>query len=201
MYTLEISFWANGGVVCGIDEAGRGPLAGPVCAAAVILNPNDTIEGLNDSKKLSEKKRELLFEEIKNRAIAYSIAFADHNEIDELNIIGATYLAMNRAFDGVKANNPTVVLVDGNGDPKLGYKTECIVKGDQKSASIAAASIMAKVTRDRFMVEMAKKYPEYLFDIHKGYPTKKHSEIILEIGPCPIHRTTFLKKLLGKKNG
>ena len=200
MYSYEKPYWEAGRTVCGIDEAGRGPLAGPVCAAAVILDPNDPIEGLNDSKKLTEKKREFLFEEIKKRALAYGIAFAGEKEIDEINILRATYLAMNRAYEGMGVS-PDAALVDGNRDPGLPCgETQCIVKGDAKSASIAAASILAKVTRDRYMVELAKKYPEYLFEVHKGYPTKKHTEVILEIGPSPVHRRSFLKKILAKKN-
>lgn len=195
MYEYETPCWAKGQTVCGIDEAGRGPLAGPVCAAAVILDPNDRIEGVNDSKKLSEKKREELFDEITRRALGYAIAFASHAEIDEINILQATFLAMRRAFDGLSLR-PDVAFVDGNRDPGLGCPTLCIVKGDAKSASVAAASILAKVTRDRYMKEMAVKYPAYGFEIHKGYPTKAHREAILLHGPCEIHRTTFLRKLL-----
>lgn len=195
MYEYETPCWAQGQTVCGIDEAGRGPLAGPVCAAAVILDPNDRIEGVNDSKKLSEKKREELFDEITRRALGYAIAFASHAEIDEINILQATFLAMRRAFDGLSFR-PDVAFVDGNRDPGLGCPTLCIVKGDAKSASVAAASILAKVTRDRYMKEMAVKYPAYGFEIHKGYPTKAHREAILLHGPCEIHRATFLRKLL-----
>lgn len=195
MYEYETPCWAKGQTVCGIDEAGRGPLAGPVCAAAVILDPNDRIEGVNDSKKLSEKKREELFDEITRRALGYAIAFASHAEIDEINILQATFLAMRRAFDGLSLR-PDVAFVDGNRDPGLGCPTLCIVKGDAKSASVAAASILAKVTRDRYMKEMAVKYPAYGFEIHKGYPTKAHREAILLHGPCEIHRATSLRKLL-----
>ncbi len=195
MIEYETPFWQSGLIVCGIDEAGRGPLAGPVCAAAVILDPNDPIEGVDDSKKLTEKKRELLFDEIVKRASAYSIAFATHGEIDELNILQATFLAMRRAFEGLETK-PDAALVDGNRDPGLDCQTTCIVKGDAKSASIAAASILAKVTRDRYMKEMASLYPAYGFEIHKGYPTKAHREAILLHGPCEIHRLTFLRKLL-----
>ncbi len=185
------------GVVCGVDEAGRGPLAGPVVAAAVILPENLRIEGLNDSKKLSEKKRELLFGQIKGEALSWGVGFATEQEIDQINILQATYLAMNRA---VKALNftPKIALVDGNRDPHLGIPTELIVKGDGKSASIAAASILAKVTRDHFMLELAKEYPNYQFEKHKGYPTKAHYEAIEKYGISPVHRRSFLKKMLGK---
>ena len=184
-------------LVCGVDEAGRGPLAGPVCAAAVILN--EEIEGLNDSKKLSEKKREALFDEIKEKALSYSIAFASVEEIEEHNILNATYLAMNRAIDGlnVKAD---FALIDGNRVPAgISLPCETVVKGDAKSCSIAAASILAKVTRDRLMLEEDKKYPEYNFKKHKGYGTKEHTDAILKYGMSPIHRPSFLKKLLGEK--
>ncbi len=185
--------------VCGVDEAGRGPLAGPVCAAAVILPENTEIEGLNDSKKLSEKKREALYDIIKEKAIAYSIAFGSLEEIEELNILEATYIAMNRAIEGL--NIPAdYALIDGNRVPK-GIKIPCetVVKGDAKSCSIAAASILAKVTRDRLLVEYDEKYPEYNFKKHKGYGTKEHTDLILKYGPCEIHRLSFLKKLLGEK--
>ena len=185
-------------IVCGIDEAGRGPLAGPVCAAAVILPEGCEIEGINDSKKLTEKKREALYDVIIEKAVAYGIATADEKEIDEINILQATYLAMNRVFQklGVK---PDMALVDGNRDPKLGIPTQTIVKGDARSMSIAAASILAKVTRDRFMLEMDKKYPEYQFAKHKGYGTKLHYEMLTEYGPSEIHRMTFLKSFYGNK--
>ncbi len=179
-------------IVCGIDEAGRGPLAGPVCAAAVILPEGCIIEGVNDSKKLTEKKREALFDVIKEKALAYSIAVADEKEIDEINILQATYLAMRRAFDGLDIK-PDMALVDGNRDPGLGVATRTIVKGDANSMSIAAASILAKVTRDRFMLEMDEKYPEYQFAKHKGYGTKLHYEMLTEYGASEIHRKTFLK--------
>ncbi len=180
-------------IVCGIDEAGRGPLAGPVCAAAVILPDGCIIEGVNDSKKLTEKKRDQLFDVIKDTAVAYSIATADEKEIDEINILQATYLAMNRAFRGLNIN-PDMALVDGNRDPGLGIATRTIVKGDANSMSIAAASILAKVTRDRFMLEMDKKYPEYQFAKHKGYGTKLHYEMLDKYGASEIHRMTFLRK-------
>ena len=183
--------------VCGVDEAGRGPLAGPVCAAAVILN--EEIEGLNDSKKLSEKKREALFDVIKEKALSYSIAFASVEEIEECNILNATYLAMNRAIEGlnVKAD---FALIDGNRVPTgITVPCETVVKGDAKSCSVAAASILAKVTRDRLMLEEDKKYPQYNFKKHKGYGTKEHTDAILKYGLSHIHRPSFLKKLLGEK--
>ncbi len=185
--------------VCGVDEAGRGPLAGPVCAAAVILPENTEIEGLNDSKKLSEKKREALYDIIKEKAIAYSIAYGTLEEIEELNILEATYLAMNRAIEGL--NIPAdYALIDGNRVPKnIKVACETVVKGDAKSCSIAAASILAKVTRDRLLLEYDEKYPEYNFKKHKGYGTKEHTDLILKHGPCEIHRLSFLKKLLGEK--
>lgn len=185
-------------IVCGIDEAGRGPLAGPVCAAAVILPDGCIIDGVNDSKKLTEKKREQLFEVIKETAVAYSIATADEKEIDEINILQATYLAMNRAFNGLKIK-PDMALVDGNRDPNLGIPTRTIVKGDAASMSIAAASILAKVTRDRFMLEMDKKYSEYQFAKHKGYGTKLHYEMLDKYGASEIHRMSFLRKYYENK--
>ena len=186
--------------VCGIDEAGRGPLAGPVYAAAVILPTGLEIEGLNDSKKLSEKKREQLFPIICEKAIAYSVGIATEKEIDEINILNATFLAMKRAVEGLKVK-PDYALVDGNRYPKISddIKEEVVVKGDAKSMSIAAASILAKVSRDRFMLEKTIEYPQYEFEKHKGYGTKLHYEKILEYGPSPIHRMTFLKKLYGEK--
>ncbi len=185
-------------VICGIDEAGRGPLAGPVCAAAVILPEGCVIDGVNDSKKLTEKKREALFDVIKEKALAYSIAVADEKEIDEINILQATYLAMRRAFDGLQIK-PDMALVDGNRDPLLGVPTKTIVKGDANSMSIAAASILAKVTRDRFMLEMDEKYPEYQFAKHKGYGTKLHYEMLEKYGVSEIHRITFLKSFYENK--
>lgn len=182
--------------VCGIDEAGRGPLAGPVFAAAVILQENIEIEGLDDSKKLSEKKREALFDEITTKAVSFSIAYADHQEIDQMNILNATFLAMCRAVKGLD-QKADFALVDGNRKPKgLPIPCETIIKGDGISASIAAASILAKVSRDRFMKEADRVYPEYRFAKHKGYPTALHRELVNEYGPCPLHRLTFLKRVL-----
>ncbi len=183
--------------VCGVDEVGRGPLAGPVYAAAVILPSDCEIQGLNDSKKLSEKKREMLFDEIKEKAIAYSIASADEKEIDEINILNATFLAMKRAVDGLPVR-PDLVMIDGNAKANTGIEEVTIVKGDAKSMSIAAASILAKVSRDRFMLEMAEKYPQYEFQKHKGYGTKLHYEKISQNGICEIHRRSFLKKIIGE---
>ncbi|MCH5300245.1 MAG: ribonuclease HII [Ruminococcus sp.] len=183
--------------ICGVDEAGRGPLAGPVCAAAVILPENKIIEGVNDSKKLSEKKRELLFDIIKKEAIAYNIAFSSVEEIEEYNILNATMLAMKRAVEGL-AVKADYAIIDGNKTPDLKIPCESIVKGDANSMSIAAASILAKVSRDRLCYEYAEKYPEYMFDKHKGYGTKLHTEKIKEYGPCEIHRMSFLTKILNK---
>ena len=183
------------GVVCGIDEAGRGPLAGPVCAAAVILPEGWIPEGLDDSKKLSEKQRERLYDEITAKALSWSVAWASHEEIDEVNILQATFLAMRRALAGLE-QQPDFALVDGNRDPKLGIPTRCEVKGDGRYACIAAASVLAKVSRDRLMLELDGKYPGYGFRQHKGYPTKAHYAAIAELGPCEIHRLTFLKKVL-----
>jgi len=183
-------------MICGVDEAGRGPLAGPVCAAAVILPEDTVIEGLNDSKKISEKKREQLFEIIKEKAVAYAIAFGTVEEIEEFNILEATFIAMNRAIDklGIKAD---YALIDGNRVPKnIKIPCETVVKGDSKSCSVAAASILAKVTRDRLLLEYDKKYPEYKFAQHKGYGTKAHYEAIREYGVCEIHRRSFLKNVL-----
>lgn len=182
--------------VCGVDEAGRGPLAGPVCAAAVILPEGTVIEGLDDSKKLSEKKREVLFDIIKSKAISYGIAFASVEEIEEFNILGATYIAMTRAVEqlDLKAD---YALIDGNRyPPQLTIDGECVVKGDSRSMSIAAASVLAKVTRDRLLLEYAEKYPQYSFEKHKGYGTKAHIDAIKEFGVTDIHRPSFLKKLL-----
>ena len=183
-------------LVCGVDEAGRGPLAGPVCAAAVILPENAVIEGLNDSKKLSEKKREALYDVIKEKAIAFCVAYGTLDEIETLNILQATFFAMNRAIDGL-AVKPDFALIDGNRVPKdIKIPCETVVKGDGKSMSVAAASVLAKVTRDRLMLEYDKKYPEYDFKKHKGYGTKEHTELIKKYGPCEIHRMSFLKNIL-----
>jgi len=179
--------------VCGIDEAGRGPLAGPVYAAAVILPFGLELSGLDDSKKLSEKKRDLLFDEITEKAIDFGIGVADHKEIDALNILKATFLAMNRAVDSMKLK-PDIALIDGNRDPAVMCRSKCIVGGDSKSASIAAASILAKVSRDRFMLSAAKEYPQYMFEKHKGYGTKLHYDKLGAYGSSEIHRQSFLKK-------
>ena len=183
--------------ICGVDEAGRGPLAGPVCAAAVILPEGAVIAGLDDSKKLTEKKREKLYDIIKQTAVAYSVAYGTLEEIEMVNILEATYLAMNRAIEGLNVK-PDFALIDGNRVPR-GIKIPCetIVKGDSKSMSVAAASVLAKVTRDRLMLEYDKKYPEYNFKKHKGYGTKEHTELIKQYGPCEIHRLSFLKNILG----
>lgn len=185
-------------VICGVDEAGRGPLAGPVFAAAVILPEGHIIEGVNDSKKLSEKKREMLFDKIIEECVCYSIGTASEKEIDEINILQATYLAMKRAVEGLEIK-PDYVLIDGNRMPPLDIPAETIVKGDGKSASIAAASIIAKVSRDRYMLQLAEKYPQYEFEKHKGYGTKLHYEKIAEHGISDIHRKSFLKKVLGNE--
>lgn len=181
--------------ICGVDEAGRGPLAGPVCAAAVILPPDTVIDGVNDSKKLSEKKREALFDVIKETAVSYCVAYASVEEIESINILNATMLAMKRAVEGlyVKAD---YAMIDGNKMPPLDIDGETIIKGDAKSMSIACASILAKVSRDRILYEYAMEYPQYQFDKHKGYGTAVHREAILKYGPCPYHRMSFLKKIL-----
>lgn len=185
-------------VVCGVDEAGRGPLAGPVCAAAVILPLDCEIEGLNDSKKLSEKKRDALYDIIKEKAVAYSIAMVDEKTIDEINILQATFEAMRQAIGGLSVK-PDAALIDGNQKPHSGIEERPIVKGDAQSMSIAAASILAKVTRDRFMLELDEKYPEYQFKKHKGYGTKLHYECLKKYGVSPVHRVSFLKKFFDKK--
>ncbi len=182
-------------VICGVDEAGRGPLAGPVCAAAVILENGDIIEGVNDSKKLSEKKREELFDVIINRCKSYGIAYASEQEIDEINILKASLLAMKRAVEKLDIK-PDVALIDGNRLPDLNIPSKAIIKGDANSISIACASILAKVSRDRLMRKIDKKYPEYKFEKHKGYGTKLHVELIKEHGISPIHRKSFLRKIL-----
>ncbi len=187
-------------LLCGVDEAGRGPLAGEVYAAAVILPVECEIAGLNDSKKLTEKKRELLYEEILQKAVSYCIATASVEEIETVNILNATFLAMNRAVQGLSVT-PELVLVDGNRDPKLPLPAHCIVKGDATSASIAAASILAKVARDREMLSLAKQYPQYQFEKHKGYGTALHYQMLDEFGESPVHRHSFLKKYYQKKQG
>lgn len=199
MWQIEQKFFDNGAnIICGVDEAGRGPLAGPVCAAAVILPAGLVIDGLNDSKKLSDKRRRELFPIIKASAIAYGIAFATEQEIDELNILQATFLAMERALEQLPVT-PDLTLIDGNRSKDFGIPVETVVHGDSLSANIAAASVLAKVTRDDHMLAMAQEYPDYGFEVHKGYGTKAHCAAILANGPCPIHRTSFLKKLYGQK--
>ena len=197
LWTLENEIYDEGfRLLCGVDEAGRGPLAGPVCAAAVILPRGLALEGLNDSKKLTEKKREELFAPICEQAISYGIAFASVEEIEELNILNATFLAMNRAI--AKLNpTPELALIDGNRSTGITVNSRCVVKGDAKCADIAAASVLAKVSRDRYMLEMAQRYPEYHFEQHKGYGTKLHYAAIREYGPSPIHRMSFLRNLHG----
>lgn len=185
--------------VCGIDEAGRGPLAGPVFAACVVLPKNFIIDGVDDSKKLSAKKREVLYDKITSEAKAYSIATASVEEIEKINILQATFLAMKRAYEKILLC-PDIVLVDGNKAPDLPVKVVPIVKGDSLSETIACASILAKVARDRFMLELAKEYPEYHFEKHKGYGTKLHVQMIKEHGPCKVHRLSFLKKILSDFN-
>lgn len=195
LWELEEELYSAGAkLICGIDEAGRGPLAGPVCAAAVILPRGFEIPGLDDSKKLSEKKREELYEIICANALSYGIAFAQVDEIEEVNILGATFLAMRRAYEALSMK-PDIALVDGNRDPGLGVDTRLVVKGDSRCADIAAASILAKVTRDRYMLEMDRLYPQYHFVKHKGYGTKLHYEALREFGPSPIHRLSFLRKM------
>ena len=195
LWELENELYAQGySLLCGVDEAGRGPLAGPVCAAAVILPAGLEIPGLNDSKKLSEKQREALFEPIKAAAKAYGIAFATVEEIENLNILNATFLAMNRAISQLSFR-PELALIDGNRNTGITVPSRCVVKGDSRCADIAAASVLAKVSRDRYMLEIAEKYPEYGFERHKGYGTKLHYEAIRQYGPCPIHRLSFLKKM------
>ena len=187
--------------LCGVDEAGRGPLAGPVCAAAVILPPGEELPGINDSKKLSEKRREQLYEQITQRALAWSVAFASAQEIDRVNILQATFLAMRRAVEGLQTT-PALVLVDGNRDPGLGLPTRTVVGGDGKSAAIAAASILAKVTRDRYLLQLDRQYPQYAFAKHKGYGTQLHYQLLGQYGPCPEHRRSFLRKWMeGRQDG
>ena len=197
MWEIEDGFFDEGiTTICGVDEAGRGPLAGPVCAAAVILPPHLQIPGLTDSKKLTDKKRRELFPIIQEQAIAYGIGFADEQEIDEMNILQATFLAMERALSGLGVK-PELVLIDGNREKDFGLPVKTVVKGDSLSANIAAASILAKVSRDDVMLQMEERYPGYGFAVHKGYGTKAHYEALRAQGPCPIHRMTFLKKFYG----
>ena len=195
LWTLENEIYAGGvKLLCGVDEAGRGPLAGPVCAAAVILPQNCEIQGLNDSKKLSEKKREALFDVICASAVSYGIAFATVEEIEEYNILGATFMAMNRAIAQLD-RVPELALIDGNRNTGIQIPSRCVIGGDGKCADIAAASVLAKVTRDRYMLQMAELYPQYGFEKHKGYGTKAHYEAIRAYGPSPIHRPSFLRKM------
>ena len=199
MWEIEEGLFAsNTGVICGVDEAGRGPLAGPVCAAAVILPEHLELPGLTDSKKLTDKKRRELFPIIKEQAIAYGIGLATEKEIDEINILQATFLAMQRALDQLSVK-PDLALIDGNREKDFGIPVKTVVKGDSLSLNIAAASVLAKVTRDDLMVATAEEYPEYGFEIHKGYGTKAHYAALTQHGPSPIHRMTFLKKFYGQK--
>ena len=199
MWEIEDSFYSDEiQVICGVDEAGRGPLAGPVCAAAVILPKHAELPGLTDSKKLTDKKRRELYPLIMEQAVAYGIGFATEQEIDEINILQATFLAMQRALDQLTVK-PDLALIDGNREKDFGLPVKTVVRGDSLSANIAAASILAKVTRDNLMVEMAEKYPQYGFEIHKGYGTKAHYAALREYGASPVHRMTFLKKFYGNQ--
>ena len=199
MWAIENSLFSDDvKIICGVDEAGRGPLAGPVCAAAVILPPGIEIPGLNDSKKLTDKRRRELFPIIKETALAYGIGLASHEEIDEINILQATFLAMERAISQLKVR-PDMVLIDGNRAKDFGLPVKTVIHGDSLSASIAAASVLAKVTRDDIMDDLASSYPEYGFQIHKGYGTKAHYEALRTYGHCENHRKTFLKKFYGEK--
>lgn len=198
MWQIEDSLYEEGyHVICGVDEAGRGPLAGPVCAAAVILPPHLEIPGLNDSKKLTDQMRRKLMPVIKEQALAYGIGMASHEEIDSINILQATYLAMERALEQLSIS-ADIALIDGNRAKDFGLPVQTVVKGDSLSANIAAASVLAKVTRDDWMVAIAKQYPQYGFEIHKGYGTKAHYEALREFGHCEIHRMSFLKKFYGQ---
>ena len=195
LWKLENEIYDSGvKLLCGVDEAGRGPLAGPVCAAAVILPRGCEIPGLNDSKKLTEKRREELYDRIVDSAVSYGIAFGTVEEIEALNILGATFLAMNRAIAKLDPQ-PELALIDGNRNAGILVNSRCIVKGDASCADIAAASILAKVTRDRYMLELASQYPQYHFEQHKGYGTKLHYETLREFGPSPVHRPSFLRKM------
>lgn len=199
MWEIENSFYSEKiSVICGVDEAGRGPLAGPVCAAAVILPKDLELPGLTDSKKLTDRKRRELFPLIQEHAVAYGIGFATEQEIDEINILQATFLAMQRALDQLPVM-PDLALIDGNREKNFGIPVKTVIKGDSLSANIAAASILAKVSRDNLMVELAETYPQYGFEIHKGYGTKAHYAALREFGPSPIHRMTFLKKFYGEQ--
>lgn len=198
LHEFDMQYYGQYPLLCGVDEAGRGPLAGDVFAAAVIFAPDTVIEGINDSKKLTEKKRELLFDEIKEKALYWSIQTASVGEIEEKNILNCAMLAMKRAVESLGVT-PDIVLADGNKTPPVECPVEAVVKGDAKSQSIAAASVLAKVARDRYMLEMAKKYPQYAFEKHKGYGTKVHYKALDEYGPCEIHRMSFLKKYYAKK--
>lgn len=199
MWDVENGFYSDDiHVICGVDEAGRGPLAGPVCAAAVILPKHLELPGLTDSKKLTDKKRRELFPIIQEKAIAYGIGYASHQEIDEINILQATFLAMRRALEQLSVR-PDLVLIDGNRTFEFGIPTKTVVKGDSISLNIAAASVLAKVSRDDLMLQYAKEYPDYGFDIHKGYGTKAHYAALRECGHSPIHRMSFLKKFYGEK--
>ena len=199
LWEIERSHFEKGiHVICGVDEAGRGPLAGPVCAAAVILPAGLEIPGLNDSKKLTDKRRRELAPIIKEKALAYGIAFATHEEIDQINILQATFLAMERAIAQLEIT-PELALIDGNRQKDFGINVETVIKGDSRSANIAAASVLAKVTRDDYMETMAQEYPGYGFEVHKGYGTKAHYEALRNLGASPIHRMSFLKKFYGEK--
>lgn len=193
LFEFDNDYRKNYPLICGVDEAGRGPLAGDVFAAAVIFAPDIVIEGINDSKKLSEKKREALFDEIIEKALFYSIQIATVEEIEQINILNSAMLAMKRAVESL-GTTPDLVLVDGNKKPDLNIEAQTVIKGDAKSQSIAAASILAKVSRDRYMLQMAEKYPQYQFEKHKGYGTKLHYQMIDRFGESPIHRPSFLKK-------
>lgn len=199
LWAIEDACKAEGyGCICGVDEAGRGPLAGPVCAAAVILPEHLALSGLNDSKKLSDKRRRELFPQIQEQAIAYGIGFASQEEIDEINILQATFLAMRRALEQLKIR-PDLALIDGNRRTDFGVPCKTVIKGDSLSANIAAASILAKVSRDDWMLRAAEEYPGYCFEIHKGYGTKAHYAALEQLGPCAIHRKTFLRKFYEHK--
>lgn len=195
LWLIENEIYEEGfQLLCGVDEAGRGPLAGPVCAAACILPRGEEIPGLNDSKKLSEKKREELYDVITEKAVTFGIAFASVEEIEAMNILNATYLAMNRAIEMLEPV-PELALIDGNRNQAIRIPSRCIVKGDAQCADIAAASVLAKVTRDRYMLDLAEQYPQYAFEKHKGYGTALHYSALREYGPSPVHRMSFLKKL------